>query len=89
MRTINDDLNVLCFGDESVHDFYVELCQVALEDVDVLANSIIGDSVSLPSTANHAITDISKELSEDNNNSNSLEYFGLANLLPAPQNINL
>lgn len=47
MKIINDNLNVLCFGNEdSVNDFYVNLCEVVLEDVDVLANSIIGDSVS-------------------------------------------
>lgn len=45
MKTINDDLHVLCFGTEG-GEFGSELCQVILEDIDVLANSIIGDSVS-------------------------------------------
>jgi len=47
METLKDDLHVLCIGDEH-DDFPKELCQVVLDDVDVLANNLIGTSVSLP-----------------------------------------
>lgn len=48
VKTLHNDFNVLCFGDESNAQFGRELCQYVLEDVDVLANSIIGESVSCP-----------------------------------------
>lgn len=46
MKQLDDDMHVLCLSDESTAQFTKELCQVLLEDVDVLANSIIGESVS-------------------------------------------
>jgi hypothetical protein len=72
LKTLNNDLNVLCVGNEQ-YNTGINLCQMVAEDVDVLANSLIGEG----------------DLSEDNNNSNSLEYFGLSNLLPAPQALGL
>lgn len=46
MAQLSSDLHVLCLGDESTGQFNKEICQFVLEDVDVLANSIIGTSVS-------------------------------------------
>jgi hypothetical protein len=51
MAQLTSDLHTLCLGDESTPQFNKELCQFVLEDVDVLANSIIGESVSPPQTA--------------------------------------
>jgi len=86
MNQLKDDIHVLCVGDEQPNDVNQETCQVLLEDVDVLANSMIGTAASLCSVT--FVTRLTKQdISEDTGNTNSLEYFGLADLLPKPQTI--
>jgi len=48
MKQLHDDLHVVCIGAEVPDQFVKGLCQVLLEDTDILANSIIGESVSVP-----------------------------------------
>jgi hypothetical protein len=48
MKQLHDDLHVVCIGQEVPDQFVKGLCQVLLEDTDILANSIIGESVRLP-----------------------------------------
>lgn len=47
MKQLDDDLHVLCIGEETNGgQFNKELCQILLQDTDILANSLIGESVS-------------------------------------------
>ncbi|KAK4687909.1 hypothetical protein P7C73_g2206, partial [Tremellales sp. Uapishka_1] len=73
MAIFADDLRVLCLGYDSDGAGQVEKesCQLIAQDVDVLANAIIGDSA----------------LSEDDTNSNTFETYGISKLLPAPSQI--
>lgn len=87
MKQLDNDLHALCVGNEiDAQQFMKETCQNLLQDSDILANSIIGESVSAHCVARECKLTF-QELGEDNSNSNSLEYFGLANLLPKPQQV--
>jgi len=75
MRILANDLRVLCLSENSQKhgNEQYELCQLVAFDADNIANSII---------------DVSDNNNAENaGNSNSLEYFGLANLLPTPTTI--
>jgi hypothetical protein len=48
MKQLDDDIHVACIGEETNgQQFDKELCQTLLQDTDILANGILGESVSL------------------------------------------
>lgn len=52
MKQLDDDIHVVCIGEESNgQQFDKELCQALLQDTDILANSILGESVSLSTSS--------------------------------------
>jgi hypothetical protein len=99
MKILSDDLRVLCLSENSaVHgNEKYELCQLVAFDADNLANSLIGVNVSIRDTLDPRPFQLGLKLTryalqngendENKGNSNSLQYFGLAKLLPAPTTI--